>query len=571
MRWQVPTIPCQQRAMTRTTLPTEIANEFWARTKIIDAAAPSEKLHAFRTCAEDLVRRFGRWLPRAELGDHLDELATNSGLLVKFGVDEIQNIISEAIDVAVSDEDKQDEEIKDGARPPEFSDEALALLFAEQHHDFLKYVALWNKWFVWKGTHWAADETLEVFHLVRRLCRMVAANCKEDKIAKPIASKKTVSAVFSLARADRRIAANTEQWDCHPLLLNTPSGVIDLLSGKQRPHDPRDYQTKITAVAPNPACTIPLWQAFLNRITGGDVEFAKFLQRVCGYALTGLTTEHALFFCYGTGSNGKSTFVNTVTGCIGDYHRSAPIETFTASKNERHPTELAGLRGARLVTAVETEEGRRWAESRIKSLTGGDKIAARFMRQDFFEFLPVFKLLIAGNHKPGLRSVDEAIRRRFYLLPFTRVIPKEERDLNFGDKLWEEWPGILAWMIDGCLDWQRQGLNPPAVVTAATAEYLEAEDSLAAWLDDAGNTDVNAFEYTNDLFASWKKYAVENGEYVGSMRKFSQRLEERGASIGLRKGRDSTGRRGFYGLRLRTAEPATANAAPTSDDDRVPM
>ena len=189
-------------------------------------------------------------------------------------------------------------------------------------------------------------------------------------------------------------------------------------------------------------------------MTDGDHELVAFLQRVAGYALTGSTSAHALFFLYGTGANGKSVFVNTVAGILGDYHRTAPIETFTASSHERHPTDLAGLRGARLVTAVETEEGRRWAESRIKALTGGDKIAARFMRQDFFEFTPQFKLLIAGNHKPGLRSVDEAIRRRFNLIPFAVTIPDEERDENLTDNLKAEWPGILAWMIEtsGAID-----------------------------------------------------------------------------------------------------------------------
>src|SRR5262249_36928820 len=154
---------------------------------------------------------------------------------------------------------------------------------------------------------------------------------------------------------------------------------------------------------------------------------------------------------------------------------TAPIETFTAAQNERHPTDLAGLRGSRLVTSIETEEGRRWADSKIKTLTGGDKIAARFMRQDFFEFVPNFKLLIAGNHKPGLRSVDEAIRRRFHLVPFSVVIPPEQRDKSLGDRLRSEWPGILAWMIDGCIEWQRCGLAPPEAVTSATAAYLEAE------------------------------------------------------------------------------------------------
>jgi hypothetical protein len=147
--------------------------------------------------------------------------------------------------------------------------------------------------------------------------------------------------------------------------------------------------------------------------------------------------------------------------CAGDYHRAAPIETFTASNHDRHPTDLAALRGARLVTSVETEEGRRWAESRIKTLTGGDKIAARFMRQDFFEYTPQFKLVIAGNHKPGLRSVDEAIRRRFNLVPFTLTIPPEERDELLPEKLKAELPGILNWMIEGCIDWLERGLAPP--------------------------------------------------------------------------------------------------------------
>jgi putative DNA primase/helicase len=173
----------------------------------------------------------------------------------------------------------------------------------------------------------------------------------------------------------------------------------------------------------------------------------------------GLTREHALFFGYGTGANGKSVLLSTIAGTLGEYHRTAPIETFTASNADRHPTDLAGLRAARLVTATETEEGRRWAESRIKKLTGGDKVAARFMRQDFFEYRPAFKLIIAGNHKPSLRSVDEAIRRRFHLIPFSITIPPEERDPDLAEKLKDERPAILAWLIEGCLEWQTVGLK----------------------------------------------------------------------------------------------------------------
>jgi putative DNA primase/helicase len=164
-------------------------------------------------------------------------------------------------------------------------------------------------------------------------------------------------------------------------------------------------------------------------------ELIAFLQRMAGYSLTGSIQEHALFFHHGVGANGKSTFASVLAGILGDYQRTAPIETFVASWGERHPTDLAGFQGARLVTAIETEEGRRWDETKVKTLTGGDRVSARFMRQDFFEYQPQFKLMIAGNHKPALRSVDEAIRRRLHLVPWAVVIPPAERDKNLGDKL----------------------------------------------------------------------------------------------------------------------------------------
>jgi putative DNA primase/helicase len=269
------------------------------------------------------------------------------------------------------------------------------------------------------------------------------------------------------------LAATAQQWDADPWALNTPDGVVDLRTGEIRPHRPTDYLAKITAVGPrNTSC--PLWKAHLKRILNDDADLTSYLQRVLGYALTGSTREHALFFAYGVGSNGKSVTVNTVAGILADYAQTATIETFTASFADRHTTELAALRGARLVTASETEEGRRWAESRIKMLTGGDPIRARFMRQDEFEFQPQLKLLISGNHKPGLRSVDEAIKRRFHLIPFTLTIPPVERDADLTEKLKSEWPAILSWMIAGCLAWQQTRLNPPAAVRDATAAYLDA-------------------------------------------------------------------------------------------------
>jgi putative DNA primase/helicase len=434
------------------------------------------------------------------------------------------------------------------ARPPEFADEALALRFAERHAHDLRYVDAWSKWLYWDGRRWLFDETLQAFDLARWVCREAAAKCTKPKVATGLASAKTVAAVERLAKADRRLAATVDQWDADPWLLNTPAGVVDLRTGRSRLNRSDDYMTKITGISPNASSSVSTWLQFLDRITAGDTALIAFLQRLVGYALTALTLEHALFFFFGTGANGKTTFINAITCCAGDYHRTAPIETFTDSKNERHPTDLARLRGARLVTAVETEEGRRWAESKIKALTGGDKVAARFMRQDFFEFTPQFKLIIAGNHKPGLRSVDEAIRRRLHLIPFAITIPLAERDVDLAEKLKEELPGILAWMIQGCLDWQKHGLSPPESVRAATEAYLDAEDALAAWMDECCVRDANAWERSANLFANWTEWAGKAGEHVGSQKRFSERLETRG--IEPQRKRDG---RGFLGLKLGSA------------------
>jgi putative DNA primase/helicase len=426
-----------------------------------------------------------------------------------------------------------------------FSDDRLALDFAEANKHMLRYIPAMGKWLTWEGIRWRFDELLSGRHRARLVCRNASLSCNQSKLSKLIASAKTISAVERLAQSDPGLVTTVEQWDADPWALNTPAGTIDLGNLELLPHDPNDYITKITGVAPNPECSTPLWDAFLQRITAGDPDLIRYLQRMAGYALTGVTREHALFFLYGTGSNGKSTFLNALIACLGDYHRAAPIETFTASNTDRHPTELASLRGARLVTSIETEEGRRWAESRIKALTGDDPIAARFMRQDFFEYRPQFKLLIAGNHKPGLRSVDEAIRRRFNLVPFVVTIPPQERDLEFTEKLKPELPGIMAWMLQGCAAWQAQGLDPPPAVTKATADYLAAEDAVAAWIDDRCQRAPNAFEPVSMLFASWSDWATKAGEIVGSQKRLLQTLETRGCTPHRKMHA-----RGMKGLRL---------------------
>jgi putative DNA primase/helicase len=425
------------------------------------------------------------------------------------------------------------------------TEDELAAEFTRRHAEHLRYVAPWGAWMNWTGLRWEREATLQVFDLARVVCRESGDGLDNKKLRALILSARTRAAVENMARSDRAHAAVPEQWDAYPWHLNTPGGIVDLQTATVGPHDPLAYHTKITAVVPGGDC--PLWHDFLKSITDGDNDLQEYLQRSAGYALTGSIREHVLQFGYGTGANGKGTYLNTLTGIMGDYACTAPMETFTATTGDRHPTDLAMLRGARLVSAQETEQKRRWAEAKIKALTGGDPISARFMRQDFFTFMPQFKLFIAGNHRPGLSGVDEAIRRRMHLVPFNVTSPPEDRDLELPEKLKPQWPGILAWMLDGCMAWQADGLNPPESVRAATEKYLASEDTFERWRDDCTTPDPNAWESSAELWGSWKRWAENSGEFVGTHKRFSQSLEERGF-VAQRQG--GTGRAGYYGARL---------------------
>jgi putative DNA primase/helicase len=431
----------------------------------------------------------------------------------------------------------------------------LSDAFVEAHGDKLRYVAAWSKWLHYDGQVWRDEQTHLVRDLAKAHCRK-AAGLADTKELRSLASARTVGAVQTLAQAHRGIAATPDQWDADPWMLNTPGGIIDLKTGETLEREPVDYVARITGATPADDAECPQWIAFLERIFRTaegepDPDLIAFMQRVLGYGLTGITTEHAMFFGYGKGRNGKSVLLDTVAGIMGGYHVTAPIDTFTASSSDRHPTELARLVGARLVTSIETEKGRAWAEARIKTLTGGDRIAARFMRQDFFEFTPQFKLFVAGNHQPTLRTIDEAIRNRFNLVPFTQYIPPEERDPDLTSKLRGEWPAILRWMIEGCLAWQEKRLRPPAAVTAATAAYLETQDALGAWIEDCCETDKSTYQTrASELFASWKAYADKTGEPAGSTKTFGPLLEARGFPRSPNRRAGSV----YMGIRLRTDE-----------------
>lgn len=428
---------------------------------------------------------------------------------------------------------------------PGFSEDALAREFTRRNGEDWRYVAAWGQWRRWDGARWREENTLQAFDLARAVCREKSALCMTPGQAAKVASSGTVSAVERLAKADRRHAVAPEIWDRDLWLLNTPRGIVDLRTGTCRPNSRTDYMTKVAAA--QPAGAAPAWRRFLADVTAGSAELQGYLARVAGYALTGVTTEHALFFLYGTGANGKSVFLNTLAAVLGDYAMNAPMDTFMETRSERHPTDLAGLRGARLVTSIEVANGKRWAEAKIKSLTGGDKISARFMRQDFFTYVPQFKLLVAGNNKPSLRDIDEAMRRRLHLVPFTVTIAAEKRDQKLPERLLRERDGILRWILDGCLEWQRIGLKPPAAVLAATQEYFEGEDSVGRWILEACQQGPDLTATTGMLFGAWKPWAEHAGEWVGTQKRFSQNLEARGLKRWRQPG---TGRQGFRGLAL---------------------
>ncbi|AYB50215.2 phage/plasmid primase, P4 family [Ralstonia solanacearum] len=442
------------------------------------------------------------------------------------------------------------------------TEDGLATAFTRRYGDDWRYCSLWGKWLVWTGVRWNSDQLLYVTHLSRGICRSASLKADTARQKTKLASSATIAAVEKIARSDPKHAATADEWDADVWALNTPGGVVDLRTGQLRAHRREDRMTKVTTATPRgrngEGC--PAWLAFIADITGGNTDLAAYLQRVVGYCLTGVTSEHALFFLYGTGANGKSVFVNVLTTILGDYAANAPMDTFMEARGDRHPTELAGLRGARLVSSIETEQGRRWNESKVKAITGGDKVSARFMRQDFFDYLPQFKLLIAGNHKPAIRNVDEAMKRRLHLIPFTVTVPPERRDGRLTEKLLKERDGILAWAIEGCLAWQRQRLDPPDCVRSATEEYFDEEDAIGDFLDEEAQCHQQARVAVADVFLRWQEWAGRRGEYVGTSRWLAQQLTNRG----FERTRLHGGVKGLAGISLKPKD--YGNRLPYRDD-----
>lgn len=343
-----------------------------------------------------------------------------------------------------------------------------------------------------------------------------------------------------LARTLAGMTITVDTLDRNAWLIGCQNGTIDLKTGQLREPVREDLITQVLPVDYDPDQDCPTWIRFLNRVLDGNQALIDFVQRAIGYTLTGDTSEQCLFFLHGRGKNGKTTFVEVLSALMGNYGLKTSTETFMSKKQAGIPNDIAALAGKRFVFAAETEEGRRLNEVLIKELTGGDTINARFLHQEFFNFKPVHKIWMAGNHKPVIRGTDDGIWRRLRMLPFNVQIPEEERDPQLLAKLTAELPGILAWAVIGCLKFSEEGLNPPQDVVIATTAYRAEMNVFGAWLEDCCVMSPTLTTSVAALYGSYTAWCTTNNEQAYPMRRFSAALAEQ----------DCVPKRGHGGIRL---------------------
>ena len=453
--------------------------------------------------------------------------------------------------------------------------EALVSLYGEG----LRFVGTWGKWLAWDSRRWLVDDVNAAQERAVETARVLLAEGAESfkagkaegdefvmkeaqrNIAWAVSSqfRKGITAMVALAKSKSSIAVRHQELDAHPMLLNVLNGTIDLTTGAIGPYNRSNLITKLAPVDYDPDAKCPTWDAFLDRVMGGDAELIAFLQRAIGYALTGDIREHVLLFFFGAGANGKSTFLSTIHAMLGDYATPAPRGLLMRSHGPPgHETNLASLHGCRFVTCSEVEEGQAFDESLAKDLTGGDPIMCRRMREDFWSYEPTHKLFLPGNHKPSVRGDDEGIWRRMRLVPWTVTIPEAERDGELPKKLALELPGILAWSARGCLEWQKAGLSTPAAVNEATGTYRSENDALGEFFRLSVRFESDVSIARKDLREAYESFCRENGNEPLGAKRFSGRLRERGVREGsVRKGQSVVN--GWKNVRLLTdAERATA-------------
>jgi P4 family phage/plasmid primase-like protien len=448
----------------------------------------------------------------------------------------------------------------------------------KRHGADLRHVHPWKNWLVWDGRRWAEDQTAEVVRRVKEtqgsLYRWAAEEIVrldriEDKAerAKRAATlnavlahalkwedARAISRCLELAKSESGVPAVPGDMDKNPWLLNVQNGTLDLRTGQLRPHRREDLITRLAPVVYDPMARCPLWERSLGRWMDDNGDLTIYLQRVVGYGLTGDVSEQSLWFLHGDGSNGKSTFLMTLLAMLGDYAMQAVADLLMVKHHESHPTERADLFGKRFVATIETEEGRRMAEALMKQLTGGDKVRARKMRKDFFEFEPTHKIVLAANHKPQVRGADHAVWRRIKLVPFTVTIPPEEKDKALPGKLRAELPGILAWAVRGCLDWQRYGLAEPNEVRQATRSYQREQDVICTFVSECCNLRTEAKVKVSALFEAYGKWS---GDKFTTQPAFNERMR----AMGFEAKRSATGYL-WHGLTLDYAGPRVGASEP---------
>ena len=453
---------------------------------------------------------------------------------------------------ACSQEDRP--EFLDASSRHHLTDLGNARRLVEAHGADLHYTEA-HGWLVWDDRRWARDDTGEVMRRAKATALALyreAIAISDPEQRKPMLAHARQSqnvarlnAMITLARSESEIVLTARQLDADPWLLTVANGTLDLRTGDLRPQRREDLITKLAPVAYDPEAQCPTFGGFLGRVQPNP-EMCTFLQRIGGYALTGDTREQVLFIFSGQGANGKSTYLETIRKVMGDYALATRPETFLAKRGDAIPNDVAALHGARFVFAVEPEAGRRLAEGLVKQLTGSDTVVARFFYKEFFTFHPIFKLVISANRKPAVRGTNHAIWRRIRLIPFGVTIPDAEQDKTLPAKLEAELPGILRWLVEGCLAWQREGLTPPAAVLDATERYREEMDRLADFLAERCVFDPNARVGRTDLYETYLA-SCQHREKPLSRAEFAEALEERGVT----DGRTGNQRR-WKGLRLRT-------------------
>ena len=443
------------------------------------------------------------------------------------------------------------------ARPPRgfnLTDLGNAERFIARHGADVRYCYAWSRWMVWTGTRWDRDEAGRAHRLAKETVRGIyqeAAGAEDEDRRKALAkhaarseAEAKIRAMLELAKSE--VPASPDEFDSAPWLLNAPNGTVDLRAGGLREHRREDLLTKMAGADYNPTAAAPTWAATLEHALPSQ-ELRRFFKKLAGYAFSGDVSEHILAVLYGTGANGKSTILNALLAAAGDYGMQAAPDLLVAKKGA-HPTEVADLFGMRLVASIEVEDGRRLAESLVKQLTGGDKVRARRMRQDFWQFDPTHKVFMAVNHKPEVRGTDTAIWRRLRLIPFEQTIPPAEQDKKLPQKLEAELPGILRWALEGCLEWQREGLQAPEEVRKATGAYRSEMDVIGAFLQDECEIGREFREPFTTLYKRYEEWCEDGGERAETRRKFNARLKERGRFEARRSG--PGGSNEWHGLRL---------------------